>query len=86
MLNLSQLFFTKVESESCLQEKLDLTPEQRAWIASARASVRDCLRSGIPRVLRENGYYEDVPTPRFFTQGSKGFTMCTGAKRGHTRL
>ena len=47
-----------------------LTPEQRAWIASVRTDVRDCLRTGIPRVLRANGYTESVPQPRFFTQGS----------------
>ncbi|WP_233989807.1 CBASS cGAMP synthase [Pectobacterium brasiliense] len=70
MLNLSPLFFTTVDDESCIHDELDLTPEQRAWIASARTDVRDCLRTGIPRVLRVNGYTEDVPQPRFFTQGS----------------
>ena len=52
MLNLSPLFFTTVDDESCMHDELDLTPEQRAWIASARTDVRDCLRTGIPRVLR----------------------------------
>ena len=70
MLNLSPLFFTAVDDESCMHEELDLTPEQRAWISSARTNVRDCLRIGIPRVLRESGYRESVPQPRFFTQGS----------------
>lgn len=70
MLNLSPLFFTTVDDESCMHDELDLTPEQRAWIASARTDVRDCLRTGIPRVLRANGYAEAVPQPRFFTQGS----------------
>ena len=70
MLNLSPLFFTTVNDESCMHEKLDLTAEQRAWIASARTDVRACLRTGIPRVLKENGYTDDVPQPRFFTQGS----------------
>ena len=56
MLNLSPLFFTTVEDESCMHDELDLTSEQRAWIASARTDVRDCLRSGIPRVLRASGY------------------------------
>lgn len=70
MLNLSPLFFTTVDDESCMHDELDLTPELRAWIASARTDVRDCLRTGIPRVLRASGYTEDVPQPRFFTQGS----------------
>jgi hypothetical protein len=70
MLNLSPLFFTTVDNESCMHDELDLTPEQRAWIASVRTDVRDCLRTGIPRVLRANGYTESVPQPRFFTQGS----------------
>jgi hypothetical protein len=70
MLNLSPLFFTTVDDESCMHDDLDLTPERRAWIASARTDVRDCLRSGIPRALQANGYTEDVPPPRFFTQGS----------------
>jgi hypothetical protein len=70
MLNLSPLFFTSVEGESCMHEELELTPERRAWIASARVDVRNCLRTGIPRVLKEKGYTTDVPQPRFFTQGS----------------
>lgn len=70
MLNLSPLFFTSVEGESCMHEELELTPERRAWIASARTDVRNCLRTGIPRVLKEQGYTSDVPQPRFFTQGS----------------
>ncbi|WP_327211829.1 MULTISPECIES: cyclic GMP-AMP synthase DncV-like nucleotidyltransferase [Pseudomonas syringae group] len=32
--------------------------------------MRACLRSGVPRVLREQGYEGAVPKPRFFTQGS----------------
>ncbi len=70
MLNLSPLFFTPTDDESCMHEELDLTPERRAWIASARTDVRACLRTGIPRVLKEKGYTDDVPQPRFFTQGS----------------
>ncbi len=70
MLNLSPLFFTTIDDESCMHEELDLSPEQRAWIAAARTEVRNCLRTGIPRVLKENGYTDDVPQPRFFTQGS----------------
>ena len=82
MLNLSPLFFTTVDDESCIHEELDLTPEQRAWIAGARTDVRACLRGGIPRVLREHGYTDDVPQPRFFTQGSWAYkTLNSPAQR-----
>lgn len=82
MLNLSPLFFTTVDDESCMHGELDLTPEKRAWIASARTDVRDCLRTGIPRVLRANGYTEGVPQPRFFTQGSWAYkTLNSPAQR-----
>ncbi|MBA3022723.1 MAG: hypothetical protein KKB48_09645 [Gammaproteobacteria bacterium] len=70
MLNLSSLFFTTADGESCMHDKLNLKPEQRDWIASARTDVRNCLRTGIPRVLKANGFTEVVPQPRFFTQGS----------------
>jgi hypothetical protein len=82
MLNLSALFFTTVDDESCMHDELDLTPEQRAWIASVRTEVRDCLRTGIPRVLRANGYTDSVPQPRFFTQGSWAYkTLNSPAQR-----
>ncbi|MFT7292890.1 MAG: hypothetical protein ACI87Q_000736 [Pseudohongiellaceae bacterium] len=70
MLNLSPLFFTTIDDESCMHDELDLTPDQRACIATARTDVRNCLRTGIPSVLQGNGYTEAVPQPRFFTQGS----------------
>lgn len=70
MLNLSPLFYNAVDGEPCMHDELNLTSERRAWIVNARTEVRDCLRTGIPRVLRENGYTEDLPQPRFFTQGS----------------
>ena len=82
MLNLSPLFFTTDVDESCMHEELELTPEQRARIAGARTDVRNCLRTGIPRVLRENGYTDDVPQPRFFTQGSWAYrTLISPAQR-----
>lgn len=82
MLNLSPLFFTTVDDESCMHDELDLLPEQRDWIASARKDVRNCLRTGIPRVLNELGYTEDVPQPRFFTQGSWAYkTLNSPAQR-----
>lgn len=70
MLNLSSLFYTTLEYESCMHEALDLRAGKYASIASARAEVRNCLRVGIPRELRNMGYTEGVPQPRFFTQGS----------------
>jgi hypothetical protein len=70
MLNLSSLFYTTDENEPCLHAALDLEPTQRAYIAEAKTNVRNCLRAGIPRVLKEKGYTADAPEPRFFTQGS----------------
>ena len=82
MLNLSPLFFTTVDDESCMHEDLDLPPDQRSLIADARTDVRDCLRTGIPRVLMASGYTEDVPQPRFFTQGSWAYkTLNSPAQR-----
>ncbi len=78
MLNLSPLFFTSVDDECCMHSELDLTPEQRAEIAAARDAVRDCLREGIPRVLKAHGYAEIVPQPRFFTQGSWAYGTLNG--------
>ncbi|WDK32776.1 CBASS cGAMP synthase [Xanthomonas campestris] len=70
MLNLSPLFFTTVENRTCLHGALDLEEAQRTYIAQARLDVRNCLRAGIPAVLTARGYPGQVPTPRFFTQGS----------------
>lgn len=82
MLNLSPLFFTSIDDESCMHDELDLSSEQRAKITSARKDVRDCLRVGIPRVLNERGYTDDVPDPRFFTQGSWAYkTLNSPAQR-----
>lgn len=81
MLNLSPLFFTTVDDEACLLDELELSPERRSWIANARVDVRNCLRTGIPRVLKANGYKEVVPQPRFFTQGSWAYkTLNSPAK------
>lgn len=74
MLNLSPLFFTTLDNESCMHDELDLTPEQRAWIASARTDVRDCLRTGIPACL---GQADTRKTCRSRASSRKG--------RGHTR-
>jgi hypothetical protein len=70
MLNLSPLFYTNDDNNACLHNELDLDFALRKYIAEARTTVRNCLRSGIPRVLRERGFNEGIPQPRFFTQGS----------------
>jgi len=70
MLNLNSLFYTTDENEGCLHAALDLGLVQRGYIAGAKTDVRNCLRAGIPRVLKSKGYTNDVPQPRFFTQGS----------------
>lgn len=70
MLNLSSLFYTTDENEACLYTALDLGMHPQNYIAEAKTDVRNCLRVGIPRVLKSNGYASGVPQPRFFTQGS----------------
>ena len=70
MLNFSPLFFTTVENRTCLHSALDLSETLRDYIAQARIDVRNCLRDGIPGVLKAGGYPGEVPRPRFFTQGS----------------
>lgn len=81
MLNLSPLFFTTLEHESCLVTNLDLKATQVDLISRVRTDVRNCLRNGIPRVLRKMGYTDDIPTPRFFTQGSWAYkTLNSPAK------
>lgn len=69
MLDLSKLFYTET-TDDCLLEALKLTDVERAYIAAAKEDVRNCLRAGVPRVLRDMGYEGEVPKPRFFTQGS----------------
>lgn len=70
MLNLNSLFFTGDDEESCLHRSLDLLLPEREHIAKAKLEVRMCLKAGIPRILKERGYADIVPQPRFFTQGS----------------
>ena len=70
MLNLSSLFFTTVDDESCLHSMLDLSPTQLAFIKSAKTEVRNCLRINILEILKNRGYNFDLSSPRFFTQGS----------------
>ena len=70
MLNLSSLFNSTDENEDCLHTALDLGLTPRNYIAEAKIDVRNCLRDGIPRVLKSKGITSDAPQPRFFTQGS----------------
>lgn len=70
MLNLSQLFFTSDQGETAFLDHIELPKDERADIAQAKLEVRNCLRDGIPRVLRAGGATTNVPEPRFFTQGS----------------
>ena len=82
MLNLSSLFFTGDDAEQCLQASLDLHSHERDYIAAAKTAVRAALRDGIPRELRLLGYTQDIPTPRFFTQGSWAYkTLNCPAKK-----
>lgn len=78
MLNLSSLFFTSDDNEACLFNALELTPRVRAELSLARTKVRNCLRHGIPRVLKERGYTDEAPEPRFFTQGSWAYKTLNG--------
>lgn len=82
MLNLNPLFFTTVDEETCMHNELNLTPEQHASIVSAKTAVRNCLRIGMPKALKEQGHVENTPQPRFFTQGSWAYkTLNSPAQR-----
>jgi len=81
MLNLSSLFYTTDENETCLHAALDLILGQRDFIARAKTDVRNCLRAGIPRVLKSKGYTNDAPQPRFFTQGSWAYKTLNAPAR-----
>lgn len=70
MLNLSALFYTELESETCLFNNLNLPEHVKLDIADAKNQVRMALRDGIPRVYADAGHPGKVPQPRFFTQGS----------------
>jgi len=70
MINLSTLFYSTDENEDNLHSALNLGRPPRDYIAEAKIDVRNCLRDGIPRVLKSKGLTSEVPEPRFFTQGS----------------
>ncbi|PLZ02817.1 hypothetical protein CY652_07780 [Burkholderia sp. WAC0059] len=69
MLNLSSLFHSTVE-DSTLLSNIELTLQERSFIAEAKSAVRICLRENLMRVLRNHGYTGPTVRPRFFTQGS----------------
>lgn len=82
MLNLSPLFFTTDGDEACLHSELNLGVEEKTYISNAKTAVRNCLRIGIPQVLRSKGYTSATPEPRFFTQGSWAYkTLNAPAQR-----
>ncbi|CAM2172844.1 Cyclic GMP-AMP synthase [Paraburkholderia sacchari] len=69
MLNLSSLFHSTVE-DSTLLSNIELTLQERSFIAEAKSAVRICLRENLMQVLRDHGYTGPTVRPRFFTQGS----------------
>ncbi|WP_261545867.1 CBASS cGAMP synthase [Burkholderia multivorans] len=69
MLNLSSLFHSTVE-DSTLLSNIELTLQERSFIAEAKSAVRICLRENLMQVLRNHGYTGPTVRPRFFTQGS----------------
>jgi hypothetical protein len=73
MLNLSPLLYTTDIDEPSLLDNLDLNEDEHIRIKLAKTEIRNCLRDGIPRVLKEKGYTNDPPKPRFFTQGSSSY-------------
>ena len=70
MLNLSPLFNTADGNQLGFVDMLELDQAERDYIAAAKLEVRNCLKLGIPRVLKSRGFLGQVPEPRFFTQGS----------------
>lgn len=70
MLNLSSLFHTSVEEKVSFLDNLNLTEQEQQNLATAQVEVHNCLREGIPAVLKSQGVEGDIPHPRFFVQGS----------------
>lgn len=70
MLNISPLFYTTDNDCPCLLCEIDLTSEERNFINAAKTSIRTCLRSGIPKLLKDNNFEGAAPIPKFYTQGS----------------
>lgn len=82
MLNLSPLFYTSDESETAFYDNLELSDRERENIKLAKTEVRACLREGIPRVMKAKGYTQEVPQPRFFTQGSWAYKTLNAPAQG----
>lgn len=72
MLNLSSLFYSTAESPTLLGN-LDLTAAAEQDIQEAKQLIRQCLRDGLPAVLKAAGYTGPSVSPRFFTQGSAAY-------------
>jgi len=64
-----------------LLERLDLTLAQREPIEAAKQEIRDCMREGLPRLLKQQGYTGPVMRPRFFTQGSAAYKTLNAPAR-----
>ena len=70
MLNLNTLFNASSEDKVSFIDNLNLEKNEKQALQEARTDIRNCLRSGIPVVLKNQGYEGEVPQPKFFTQGS----------------
>lgn len=82
MLNLHALFHTSTPDMETFHNKLGLEKAEKSLLEAARVEIRNCLRSGIPAVLKARGYDGEVPEPRFFTQGSWSYkTLNAPAKQ-----
>ncbi len=81
MLNLSPLFNTTSEDKKAFLDNLELTLTERATLMAARKEVRGCLKEGIPVALRRRGFIGDVPSPKFFTQGSWSYATINSPAR-----
>jgi hypothetical protein len=80
MLNLSALFYTEDEGQSCFLENLNLSDWERSSIQKAKTDVRNTLKRNVPRIYRQKGH-DGVPEPRFFTQGSWAYKTLNGPSR-----
>ncbi|BAU73081.1 CBASS cGAMP synthase [Metapseudomonas furukawaii] len=73
MLNLSALFYTKLDQPNFLAE-LDLTEGEKTYISDAkneiRAALRERLKASIADVLAQNGLEAVSVEPKFYIQGS----------------
>ncbi len=81
MLNLSTLFHSPTANSATLLTNLNLAPAEKECLEDARVDVRNCLRDGIPSVLKAKGFEGDIPKPRFFTQGSWSYKTLNAPAR-----